>query len=91
MSFDRPFLENPSVLLLSLYHNAKQGITYIYKGLIFLGKATRALLMFILILIGLGIMVFIVSLLRLILYLFDWMKPNYIDILPRFKPRQKTL
>jgi hypothetical protein len=87
MSFDGPFLENPSALPLSSYHNAKRGIAYICKGLIFLGKATGELLMFMIILAGLGFALLIVLLLRLALYIFD----NHIDTLPRFEPRQKTL
>ena len=91
MSIDGPFLENPSALPLSSYRNAKRGISCIYEGLIFLGKATGDLLLFIITLAGLGFTLLFVLLLYLVLYLFDWMKPNYIDTLPRFKPREKAI
>ncbi len=91
MSFDGPFLENRTSLPLRSYHNAKRGFACICEGLVFFGEATKDLLTFIIILAGLGLAFLIVLPLRLTLYLFDWMKPNHIDTLPRFEPRQKTL
>jgi hypothetical protein len=90
MSFHGPFLENPSALLLSSYRNAKRGIVCICEGLIFLGKATGHLLMFILFLAGLGFTLLVGLPLRLALYLFDWIKPTPIGTLPIFEPREKT-
>ncbi len=77
MSFDGPFLENPTALPLSSYNNAKRGVACIFEGLIFLGKATLDLLAFIIILAGLGFAFLLVLPLRLLLYLFDWIKPNH--------------
>jgi hypothetical protein len=91
MSIDGPFLDNPSVLPLSSYHNAKRGIACICEGLIFLGKATGELLIFFIFLAGLGFALLVVLPFRLALYLLDWMKPDHIDTLPRFEPREKTL
>ena len=92
MSFDGPFLENPTALPLSSYNNAKRGVACIFEGLIFLGKATGDLLTFIRILVGLGLAILLINLpLYLGLYLYDRMKRNRIDTLPRFEPRQKTL
>jgi hypothetical protein len=52
-----------------------------------IGKATINLLMVIFFLTALGY----AYLITLPLRLFDWIKPNHPDTLPRFEPRQKTL
>lgn len=90
MSTDGPFLECYDTIALRSYYNAKRGIACIYKGLILIGKATKDLLVVMIILVGLGYAFSITLLLRLSLRLFHWMKPNRPDTLPRFEPLQKT-
>lgn len=91
MSFDGPFLEHYDALALRLYRNAKRGIACICEGLYFLGKMIGDLFLIVVFTSGLCF-AFLISLpFRLLLYLFDYMKPDPPDTLPRFEPRPKDL